>query len=193
MRLQLSKHGNIEEALARHPRLESSWHQRRLKNQSNTGTFAQRHADAWKLVHCPRFFAIGQNAGYLVFFMPRLEENQVSQRFWLPLLILPLLYCRFLPCSYKRSTKKVSPWLQLLRWSLYLGGRHIPSVATLLVQPNREVELTLVTLCDSLERIVKDAHASVLSDRINAFDQVHINSFLYQPHTIGRPRVLRLS
>jgi hypothetical protein len=136
--------------------------------------------------------------------MPRLEENQVSQRFEpapfdLATVVLQIL-AMLVQAEHERaevvretsSTKEVSPWLQRTRWSSYLGGRHMPSVATLLVQPNRELEPTLVTLCDSLERIVKDAHASVLSDSINAFDQVYINSSLYQPHTIGRPLTVKL-
>lgn len=34
----------------------------------------------------------------------------------------------------------------------------------------------LVALCDSLERIVNDAHVSVPNDRINAFNLVLIDS-----------------
>jgi hypothetical protein len=193
------------ETLKKHRRDIHDWRVVGTRGGSRTkatqGTFAQRHADAWKPVHCPRFFAIGRNAGYVVFFMSRVEENQVSQRFEpapfaLATVVLQIL-AMLVQAEHGRaevvretsSTKEMSPWLQLTRWSSYLGGRHIPSVAALL---NRELEPTLVALCDSLERIVKDAHASVLSDRINAFDQVHINSFLHQPYTIDRPLMVKL-
>jgi hypothetical protein len=52
----------------------------------------------------------------------------------------------------------------------------MPSVAVLLAQLNRDSEPMLVALCDSLERIVNDAHVSVPNDRINAFNLVHIDS-----------------
>jgi hypothetical protein len=50
----------------------------------------------------------------------------------------------------------------------------------------------LVAQCESLERIVSDAHASVLNDRINAFDQVYINSFFHRPHATDRPLMVKL-
>ena len=90
------------------------------------------------------------------------------------------------------STKEVSPWLQLTRWSSYLNGHHMPSVAALLAQPNKASEPILVVLCDSLERIIDEVHASVLNDRVNAFDQVHINSFLHRPHATDRPLMVKL-
>ncbi|KAI7722752.1 hypothetical protein KC353_g226 [Hortaea werneckii] len=165
---------------------------------------AQRQANAWKPVHCQSFFATGQHAGYVVVLLPQPEESKVSQRpepgpdAFATAILQDLTVLE--QAEHERaevvcdtsSTKEVSPWLQLTRWSSYLCGQHTPSVAALLVQPTRDSEPVLVALCESLERIVIDAHASVLNDRINAFDQVHINSFLHRPHVTDRPLTVKL-
>ena len=165
---------------------------------------AQRLANAWKSVNCQRFFATGQNAGYVVVSTQQPEESQESQRLEPDPNAFATAILRDLAvleeAQHERSevicgtssTKEVSPWLHLTRWSSYLCGQHMPSVAALLAQPNRDSEPILMALCDSLERIVNEAHASVSNDRINAFDQVHINSFLQRPHATDRPLLVKL-
>ncbi|KAK3613977.1 hypothetical protein LTR56_027557 [Elasticomyces elasticus] len=55
-----------------------------------------------------------------------------------------------------------------------------------------ESEPVLTTLCDSLERLVKEAHQSVCNDSVNVFDQARINSFLQRPRAADRPLVVKL-
>jgi hypothetical protein len=80
--------------------------------------------------------------------------------------------------SEETSEKETSPWLQLTRWLSYLHGHCLLDVATLVRQPDTATEPVLLSICDSLERVVEDAYQSVCNDSIDVFDQVRINSFL---------------
>ncbi|KAK5710072.1 hypothetical protein LTR17_019185 [Elasticomyces elasticus] len=88
--------------------------------------------------------------------------------------------------------KEVSPWLELTRWPEYLRGHRFHDVAKLVVPPSPEKEPVLLALCDSLERVVKEAHQSICNDRVNVFDQVRINSFLQRPGAADRPLMVKL-
>lgn len=145
VRLQSSKSEDIK----KHWRDVHSWKVSGTRGGSRTKAaqeaLAQRQADAWKPVHCQRFFATGQHAGYVVVLLPQPEESQVSQHPELGPDAFATAILQDLAvleqAEHERaevvcdtsSTKEVSPWLQLTRWSSYLCGQHIPSVAALLV------------------------------------------------------------
>ena len=73
---------------------------------------------------------------------------------------------------------EVSPWLNMTRWPKYLAGKTSSAVARLAQLPNLHLESVLARVCESLDRIVETAYKLVCEDRINAFDQVRINSFM---------------
>lgn len=60
----------------------------------------------------------------------------------------------------------------------YLRGHRLRDVAQLVVPPSPESEAVLLALCDSLKRVVKEAHQSVCGDRVDVCEQARINSFL---------------
>ena len=51
-------------------------------------------------------------------------------------------------------------------------------VAALVRQPDTATKLVLLSICNSLERVVEDVYQSVYNNSINVFDLVRINSFL---------------
>ena len=51
-------------------------------------------------------------------------------------------------------------------------------VAALVRQLDTATKLVLLSICNSLERVVEDVYQSVYNNSINVFDQVRINSFL---------------
>ena len=59
-------------------------------------------------------------------------------------------------------------------------------------QPDAATEPVLLSICNSLERVVEDAYQSVCNDSINVFDQVRINSFLQRPSATDRPLLVKL-
>lgn len=87
---------------------------------------------------------------------------------------------------------EVSPWLELTRWSTYLSGHSLPGVARLGALPVHSSESLLEILCESIDRLVDSAHRSVCEDRINAFDQMRINSFLQRPRAADKPLMVKL-
>ena len=90
------------------------------------------------------------------------------------------------------SKKEVSPWLELTRWPEYLRGHRPRDIAQLIAPPSAENEAVLLAVCDSLERVVKEAHQSVCDDKVNVFDQARINSFLQRPRAADRPLMVKL-
>lgn len=87
---------------------------------------------------------------------------------------------------------EVSPWLELTRWPKYLDGHSLYDAAKLADLPRARTEPLLSVLCDSVDRIVEEAHRSVCEDRINVFDQSRINSFLLRPRATDRPLMVKL-
>jgi hypothetical protein len=87
---------------------------------------------------------------------------------------------------------EVSPWLELTRWATYLGGHSLSAVARLGTLPVADAEPLLEIICESISRLVELAHRSVCEDRINAFDQMRINSFLQRPRAADRPLMVNL-
>ena len=94
--------------------------------------------------------------------------------------------------SEETSEKETSPWLQLTRWLSYLHGHCLLDVAAFVRQPDAATEPVLLSICNSLERVVEDAYQSVCNDSINVFDQVRINSFLQRPSATDRPLLVKL-
>lgn len=92
----------------------------------------------------------------------------------------------------EHSAKETSPWLQLTRWLSYLNGHCLLDVAALVRQPDATTEPVLLSICNSLERVIEDAYYSVCNDSINIFDQVRINSFLQRPSATDRPLLVKL-
>jgi hypothetical protein len=94
--------------------------------------------------------------------------------------------------SEETSGKDTSPWLHLTRWLSYLRGSCLLDVAALVRQPDVTTEPVLLSICNSLERVVEDAYQSTCNDSINVFDQVQINSFLQRPSAADRPLLVKL-
>lgn len=55
----------------------------------------------------------------------------------------------------------ISPWLELTRWSTYLGGHCLPDVARLGALPDYRAEPLFEILWKSADRLAKLAHRSV--------------------------------
>jgi hypothetical protein len=87
---------------------------------------------------------------------------------------------------------EVSPWLELTRWSTYLRGHSLSDAARLGALPVAGSKFLLEILCKSIDRLVDSAHRSVCEDRINAFDQMRINSFLQRPRAADKPLMVKL-
>jgi hypothetical protein len=87
---------------------------------------------------------------------------------------------------------EVSPWLELTRWSTYLRGHSLFDAARLEALPVAGSESLLEILCKSIDRLVDSAHRSVCEDRINALDQMRINSFLQRPRAADKPLMVKL-
>jgi hypothetical protein len=74
---------------------------------------------------------------------------------------------------------EVLPWLEMSRWPRYFHGLNMANVAQLAYAANPVTEPALVVLEESFNRLFfGNAHQSILEDRISAFDQAQINSFI---------------
>ena len=58
--------------------------------------------------------------------------------------------------SEETSGKETSPWLHLTRWLSYLHGHCLLDVAALVRQPDATTEPVLLSIYNSLERVVED-------------------------------------
>jgi hypothetical protein len=95
-----------------------------------------------------------------------------------------------LPAS--AAAGEISPWLEMTRWPKYLAGQDLKTVPELADLPHPMGEPLLTVMCHSLDRIVESAYRSVCEDRINAFDQIRINSFMQRPRAADRPLLVKL-
>jgi hypothetical protein len=164
----------------------------------------QRQADAWKPVCCQRFFHTGRHTSYFtVLSEGRLEDRDPQQLAAKPNSIAASVLQDLATieqdqqkqgniASEETSEKETSPWLQLTRWLSYLHGHCLLDVAALVRQPDAATEPVLLSICNSLERVVEDAYQSVCNDSINVFDQVRINSFLQRLSATNRPLLVNL-
>ncbi|KAM0716822.1 hypothetical protein Q7P37_007625 [Cladosporium fusiforme] len=106
-----------------------------------------------------------------------LEEENVQEEHILPVNAAP---------------GEVSPWLEMTRWPKYLAGQDLKITPELANLPNPTEEPLMTMTCHSLDRIIESAYRSVCEDRINAFDQFRINSFMQRPRAADRPLLVKL-
>jgi hypothetical protein len=164
----------------------------------------QKQADAWKLVCCQRFFHTGRHTSYFaVLPQRRAESSDARRRVAIPDSVAASVLQDLATieqdqekrgniASEETSGKETSPWLHLTRWLSYLHGHCLLDVAALVRQPDATTEPVLLSICNSLGRVVEDAYQSVYNDSINVFDQVQINSFLQRPSAANRPLLVKL-
>jgi hypothetical protein len=87
---------------------------------------------------------------------------------------------------------EVSPWLELTQWGRYLQGYSFGHVAPLAALPDPCHEPLLVEFTESIGRLIEQAYQSINENKINAFDQVRINSFLQRQRAWDRPLFIQL-
>jgi hypothetical protein len=80
---------------------------------------------------------------------------------------------------------QVSPWLETTQWTRYLHGQDLLQAARLIEIPSLvadrqedQTEALLLLLLDSFDRVIEQARASLLEDKVNVFDQHRVNSFI---------------
>jgi hypothetical protein len=85
-----------------------------------------------------------------------------------------------------------SLWLEMTRWTRYVDGHALATLAPLayLLDPTKEP--LLFQLGESLDRVVEQAYESICQDKINVFDQTRINSFMQRPQAFDRPLMVKL-
>jgi hypothetical protein len=189
--------------------LDSHWH--KVHHWSATGTRGgcsktnarraqEQRQHFYRRVLCQRLFRIGLHSSYIevrelrdqesattaiessvaALVMSELEELESQQRVVAGVVI------------GTASAREVNPWLELTRWPIYLAGTTLSKVAQLVNLPDARHEPLLDAICTGLDRLVQAAYNSVCSDRINAFDQVRINSFMQRPRASDRPLLIKL-
>jgi hypothetical protein len=87
---------------------------------------------------------------------------------------------------------EVSPWLELTQWGRYLQGHSFGQVAPLAALPHLCHEPLLVQFAESISRLIEQAYKSISQNKVNAFDQVRINSFLQRQRAWDRPLFIQL-
>ena len=92
----------------------------------------------------------------------------------------------------ENDATETSLWLELTRWPEYIRGHGFFDVAKLAYLPDFGTEPILVAIERSVKRLVNRAFESILSYRINKFDQVRINSFIQKPNIWERPIQIKL-
>ena len=148
----------------------------------------------WHEVCCQRFFVGGKESSYFqvaqplqddVLHHPPVQKGQPRGQALLRALVDKQLDQRThdlnaasRPYQDRATASEVSPWLEMNRWPSYFDGLVLSKVAPLAYMPNPITEPKLQILAVSLRRIIKQARKSILEDRIGAFDQVKINSFM---------------
>lgn len=80
---------------------------------------------------------------------------------------------------------QVPPWLETTRWTRYLHGQDLVQAARLIEIPSLvadqqedQSEALLLLLLDSFDRVIEQARASLLEDKVNVFDQHRVDSFI---------------
>lgn len=196
------------DSLRRHWREAHKWSATGKRGGSRTAislqVSIQKQADAWRSVRCQRFFHTGHHTSYFMIHSDsQLQHNDSRHQSPESGSMAASVLRNFaalerdqekqgnVSCQ-ETSRKETSPWLQLTRWLSYLHGHCFLDVATLVRQPDASTEPALLSVCNSLERVVEDAYVSVCNDSINIFDQVRINSFMQRPSATDRPLMVKL-
>ena len=86
---------------------------------------------------------------------------------------------------------EANPWLRQTGWPAYLSNRDWKELCYLIELP-RSGEGVLLAMTASFDRIIEQARTSVLTERINIFDQTLINMFNEHQTKAGQPLSLRL-
>ena len=91
-----------------------------------------------------------------------------------------------------KETLQVSPWLERTRWLKLFDGVSFAEILPLADRPDPATEPALKAIADSLDRLVEAGYRSVCEDRINAFAQRRINSFLPDRKMFNQPLMVKL-
>ncbi|KAJ5557940.1 hypothetical protein N7513_003526 [Penicillium frequentans] len=180
---------------------------RRQAHGPSTGRRGQpKREDRLKLqpVKCQRFFVSGIYSSYFVV-TPAADERQIRQAlemkeadFIQAQVDLALLRSDGIAeaenevAPTNNDETETSPWLELTRWPEYVRGHKFSEVASLAFPPSPVTEPVLLAVEHSVKRLVQLAFDSISSHRINAFDQVRINSFVQKPGIWERPIQIKL-
>lgn len=170
--------------------------------RSRHEAYAKRKAASAQSVCCQRLFHAGIHSQYFEVLPTVLaDDDDASQAHAQSGVANAVSELRALRQERKRdgelvsaagSVKEVSPWLQLTRWPNYLQGHKLPQVAALARLPTADDDPVLAVLCECLDELVEAAYQSVCNDRVNAFDQERINSFLQRPRAADQPLMVKL-
>ena len=87
--------------------------------------------------------------------------------------------------------QEANPWLRKTGWPEYLAGVDLMAVAPLVDLPRRN-EPALLVLTASLDRLIRLARESILTEKINIFDQTTINMFNDHSTKAGQPLMIGL-
>lgn len=195
-------------SLSKHWQLAHSWSVTGKRGGARTALSlqgsAQKRADVWRPVHCQRFFHTGRHTSHFIVHPENRGENNASRcETSQPESIISAVLQDLaalerdqekqsnVACD-ENSAKETSPWLQLTRWLSYLHRKSLLDVAALVRQPESNTEPALLSICNSLERVIEDAYHSLCNNSINVFDQVRMNSFLQRPSAPDRPIIVKL-
>ena len=165
---------------------------------------ARRELSALVRVDCQRFFAQGPHSAYVE--VRTSTEGPASQFADLTAPRDPVAAgldeLRALQAAQQQgaddidvqaSRTEVSPWLELTQWPQYLQGHSLRAAAAAGTLPDPQAEEPLLmTICGSVDRLVERAYDGICSNRINAFDQARVNSFLRRPRASDRPLMVKL-
>ena len=83
---------------------------------------------------------------------------------------------------------EVNPWLETTKWKSHLRGLNLRLLPRLIAAPGDD-EPICETVALGLDRIIQNARQSVLTDKVNIFDQTVINLFRNQQTKVGSPLV----
>ncbi|KAJ9634939.1 hypothetical protein H2199_008803 [Coniosporium tulheliwenetii] len=88
----------------------------------------------------------------------------------------------------------LSPWLEMTRWPGYLHGCDLEKTAQLIELPlhiSDHLDLPLLELLSSFDRVIEEARNSIAHEKVNVFDQHRVNSFIRQ-HAAYKPILTKL-
>jgi hypothetical protein len=152
------------------------------------GGSARDQGPMYSKVHCQRFFTAGAQSSF--FAVTALSQHRERVKPTNKADVIRALIHEELNTSSQRQNVRtqaysdeatlteVSPWLEMTRWPRFFNGLAIAEVAPLAYTANPVTEPLLVTIGESFDRIIEQAHQSVCQDRISVFDQAKINSFI---------------
>ena len=163
----------------------------------------KNHTYPWRVqVPCQRFFYQGDSSGYFkVLSNDPGSSNpmEIATRTQLPLnLTIQSQLSNFdqiadQTCSIlgPEQAREANPWLQKTRWIPYFQEIDLRMVQPLVALPTAD-EPILIAIHSSLQRVIHQAQKSVLTERINIFDQTTVNMFRDHNTKAGQPLLVSL-